>query len=101
MLVSANRSTIRHRAPCIFFVLLISWAVVQPSFLCAQDEPQPRLMDQVPFDILTLDKANENKVCKVYPVRLPGRRIPDKPKPTDKLRVKLIEDEQEYDVAWA
>src|SRR5262249_20959209 len=101
MLVSANRSASRYRAPSIFFVLLISLAILRPSSLCAQDEPQPRLMDQVPFDILTLDKANDNKVYKVYPVRLPGRRIPDKPRPTDKLRVKLIEDEQEYDVAWA
>src|SRR5438067_5812240 len=67
----------------------------------AQDEPQPRLMDQVPFDILTLDKANDSKVYKVYPVRLPGRRVPEKPKPNEKVRVKLIEDEQEYDVQWS
>src|SRR5262245_23895034 len=101
MLVSANRSASRRRAPSVFSVLLISSVILQPSSLCAQDEPQPRLMDQVPFDILTLDKANDNKVYKVYPLRLPGRRVPDKPRATDKLRVKLIEDEQEYDVAWA
>src|SRR3954471_23198809 len=60
-----------------------------------------RLMDQTPFDVLTLDKANDSKVMKVYPVRLPGRRVPENPKRTDKIRVKLLEDEQEYDVAWA
>jgi hypothetical protein len=66
----------------------------------AQDGGRELLMNQIPFDVLTLDKANEGRVYKVYPVRLPGRRIPEKPKPTDKLRVKLIEDDQEYDVAW-
>ncbi len=57
-------------------------------------------MDQVPFDLLTLDKANDNKVFKVFPVRLPGRRVPEKPRPSEKIRVKLVEDDQEYDVAW-
>src|SRR4051812_16536861 len=100
MLVWANRSTNRHRElPACLGLLLLS-LILHPSSLSAQDEPQPRLMDQVPFDILTLDKANDNKVYKVYPVRLPGRRVPEKPKPNEKIRVKLIEDEQEYDVAW-
>ncbi|MBW8883453.1 MAG: hypothetical protein JF612_01470 [Planctomycetia bacterium] len=86
------------RACIIGFLFSASHAAISAQ---AQDDPQPRLMDQVPFDILTLDKANDNKVYKVYPVRLPGRKVPDKPKPTEKIRVKLIEDEQEYDVAWA
>src|SRR5438876_5752395 len=84
--------------PCIAALLLIASAATAAR---AQDEPQPRLMDQVPFDILTLDKANDNKVYKIYPVHLPGRRVPEKPRPTEKIRVKLIEDEQEYDVQWA
>src|SRR5438552_9826137 len=84
---------------CIAALLVgISQAAISAQ---AQDAPPARLMDQPPFDILTLDKASDNKVYKVYPVRLPGRKIPEKPKPTDKLRVKLLEDEQEYDIAWA
>ncbi len=64
-------------------------------------EPVVRLMDQAPYDVLTLDRANDNKIFKVAPLRLPNRRVPENPKRTDKLRVKLLEDEQEYDVAWA
>src|SRR6267142_4331451 len=67
----------------------------------AQDEKAERLMDQPPFDVLTLDKANESKVYKVHPIHLPGRRVPERPKLTDKLRIKLLENEEEYDVAWA
>src|SRR6185503_14469917 len=66
----------------------------------AQDAASGLLMNQPPFDVLTLDKANDSKAYKVYPIRLPGRKIPEKPKPTDKIRVKLLENDQEYDVAW-
>src|SRR2546421_7765412 len=83
---------------CIAALLV---GISQAAMVAHAQEPLPRLMDQPPFDILTLDKANDNKVYKVFPVRLPGRRIPEKPKPTEKLRVKLLEEEQEYDVAWA
>src|SRR4029078_3226427 len=58
------------------------------------------LMNQPPFDVLTLDRANDGKVYKVYPIRLPGRKLPEKPKSTDKIRVKLVENDQEYDVSW-
>ncbi len=58
-------------------------------------------MNQAPFDVVTLDKANDSKVYKVYPLRLPGRRVPERPRLSDKLRVKLLENEQEYDIAWA
>lgn len=58
-------------------------------------------MDQAPYDVLTLDRANDSKVLKIAPVRLPNRRVPENPKRTDKLRIKLLEDELEYDVAWA
>jgi hypothetical protein len=58
-------------------------------------------MDQQPFDVLTLDKANESKVFKIYPVRLPGRKVPENPRRTEKIRIKLLENEEEYDVAWA
>jgi tetratricopeptide (TPR) repeat protein len=64
-------------------------------------EAGTRLMDQAPFDLLTLDRANDGKVFKISPLRLPNRRVPEKPKPTDKLRIKLLDSEEEYDVAWA
>src|SRR4051812_5358692 len=67
----------------------------------AQHPPAGRLMDQPPFDVLTLDKANESKVYKIFPLRLPNRRVPENPKRTDKVRIKLLDNDEEYDVAWA
>ncbi|HEY2414001.1 MAG TPA: ABC transporter substrate-binding protein [Pirellulaceae bacterium] len=67
----------------------------------AQETTAGRLMDQQPFDVLTLDKANESKIFKIYPVRLPGRKVPDNPRRTEKIRIKLLENDEEYDVAWA
>jgi tetratricopeptide (TPR) repeat protein len=60
-----------------------------------------RLMDQPPFDVLTLDKANDNAVLKIHPVPLPGRKVPEKPKASDKLRVRLLDTGEEYEVAWS
>lgn len=64
-----------------------------------QDIPG-RLMDQPPFDVLTLDRTNDNQVFKLYPIPLPGRRIPEKPKSADTIRVRLMDSGEEYDVAW-
>src|SRR5437588_11684854 len=77
----------------VIFVVGILLAIGFASSACAQDGSPVRLMDQPPFDLLTLDKTNDSKVYKIYPARLPGRKIPEKPKPTEKLRVKLLEDE--------
>src|SRR5262245_8365762 len=85
----------RAKVSVVALILCWQWTIS----IAAQDTPA-RLMDQLPFDVLTLDKLNDNKVYKIYPVRLPNRRVPEKPRPTEKIRVRLIEDEQEYDIAW-
>lgn len=68
--------------------------------LAAQEPRGGRLIDQAPYDVLTLNEANEGKVLKIYPVDLPGRRLPEKPRSTDRLKIKLLEDNQEYEVAF-
>ena len=88
----------RLSARILALALLMFATFLQLAF---GQEPTARLMDQAPFDVLTLDKANDSKVCKITPVRLPGRKVPENPKRTDKLRIKLLENDQEYDVAWA
>jgi tetratricopeptide (TPR) repeat protein len=74
-------------------------AAVLPS-LHAQGDRKDRLIDQEPYDIVTLNEANEGKVYKVHPLDVPGRRVPAKPKASDRLRIKLVEDGSEYEVAW-
>src|SRR5262245_33871649 len=90
----ADRIRARLLSAAIVLALVASVAVQ------AQDVSPPRLIDQPPFNVLTLDKANDSKVYKVHPVNLPGRRIPEKPKASEKLRVKLLENEEEYEIAW-
>jgi len=59
--------------------------------ICAQaasaDLP---LYEQEPFDRITLNEANDGTVLDVEPLDLPDRRLPEKPKSTDKLRVHLL-----------
>src|SRR5690242_11699280 len=77
----------QRRVRVILPTLLLAWLLSLACRISAQEGPT-RLMDQPPFDVITLDKTNESKVYKVYPLRLPGRKVPEKPKPTDKVRVK-------------
>lgn len=59
-----------------------------------------RLFEQDPYDLITLNAVNDNKVLRVYPLALPGRKIPEKPKAGEKIKIKLLEDNSEYEVAW-
>ena len=90
---------VRYRTAGIS-ALFVAWAFLMGA-VSGQDDATARLMDQPPFDVLTLDKANDSKVYKVHPVRLANRRVPEKPRPTESIRVKLMENDEEYDVAWA
>ena len=76
----------------IVFVLLV-W----PAPLLAQE----RLFEQVPFDQITLDKANNGAVLRVQRLELPDGRLPEDPRPTDKLVVRLLEQpEPAYEILW-
>jgi ABC-type transport system substrate-binding protein len=44
--------------------------------------------------------VNENKIILVKPVPFPDRRVPAEPKPSEKLRVRLVENDTEYEIAW-
>ncbi len=88
---------------------LFGWqlaAALTLFILCSQSRgySQPpaaqRIFEGDPFDRLTLDDANENAVLRVRTIQFPNRKPPTKPKPSDKLRVKLIEDGKDYDIAW-
>jgi hypothetical protein len=83
---------------------LVTWLLAAlacgGSAAIGQEPLKQRLIDVAPFDRMTLDKANENKVLVIRPVALPGRVVPEKPKPTEKLRIFILDEAQEYEVAW-
>lgn len=62
---------------------------------------EPPLIDQQPFDLITLNAANGGASVKVFPLPLPNRQVPSNPNPQDKLRVVLVRfPEREYEVLW-
>ena len=68
----------------------------------AEPPPPPKKFYELePYDIITLDKTNDNKELKVMPLQLPERRLPEQVKRVGKLKVRLFDDRaDEYEVAW-
>jgi len=59
-----------------------------------------RLYEQTPYDLITL-KDETNTVLKVLPLDLPMRKIPEKPRPSEKLIVRQVsEPDQDYELQW-
>lgn len=81
-------------------------------YLAAQEpDAQPsslRIFEQDPYDVLILkpearerEGAPATAATEIKILPLPNRVLPEKPKPTDKLIVKLVEDPAtEYEVLW-
>src|SRR5688572_28677708 len=94
---SVRPATGPRSTPAWLVVALLLIAVVARSN-GAQNAGE-RLIDREPFDRMTLDKVNENKVILLKPVPFPERRVPADPRPSEKLRVRLLENDQEYEIA--
>ncbi len=61
--------------------------------------PAKKFYEQEPYDLITLDKANNELVLKVLLLQLPERRMPEDPK--GKLTVRLFDKRaEEYEVSW-
>jgi ABC-type transport system substrate-binding protein len=76
----------------IALVVLMASAQGQPA-----EAPQ-RLFEQTPHDQITL---KDGSVIQTEPASLPQRQVPQKPKPSDKLRVRLIDRPgEDYEVLW-
>ncbi len=59
------------------------------------------LIDQQPFDLITLNQATGGASVKVFPLPFPSRQVPASPNPQNKLRVVLVRfPEREYEVLW-
>lgn len=59
-----------------------------------------RLYQQVPFDRITIEEMGMPQVLVVQPLKLPGRLVPSNPRPTEKLRLRLVNDAREFEIAW-
>lgn len=75
-------------------------AAATSSMVAAQEQ---RLIDQEPHDLLTIPADKETATLKVFPLKIPNRRMPKDPKPTDKIQqVRLLDDEENrtFEVMW-
>lgn len=65
-------------------------------------DAQERLINEEPHDLLTIPAGKETATLKVYPLKIPGRRLPKEVKPTQKIQVELLEDEEnrKFEVMW-
>ena len=72
------------------------------SFAADPKPPAPqRLLDRTPFDQVTLNAANGNKVLEVLPLTLPQRPLTSIPA-TGALKVRLLDrPAEEFEVAWS
>jgi len=92
---------------CLAAVVVAS-AIIHPA--CAQDnydkilqevEVVTSLLDEEPFDIITLKPEATGRSVKVAPVEIPNRRMPTATKDTDKLQVTiLLFPSRRYEVLW-
>ena len=86
----------------------IAWLVLAvflsiPNVLLSQgiERVDPPLIDQQPFDLITLSDDEGGESVKVLPIPFPNRRLPNNPKPTDRIEVVLVRfQERLYEVAW-
>jgi hypothetical protein len=67
----------------------------------APPPPEKRFYEQEPYDLITLDGANNNEVLKVLPLPFPDRKLPEPSKRAGRLRVRLFDArEEEYELLW-
>ncbi|TWT90021.1 hypothetical protein Mal64_04040 [Pseudobythopirellula maris] len=59
-----------------------------------------RLIDQVPYDVVVLDRANDFAELSVYPLAIEPRRMPE-PRPSEPLSLRLTDrPSEEFEVSW-
>ncbi|HZL90910.1 MAG TPA: ABC transporter substrate-binding protein [Pirellulaceae bacterium] len=83
-------------------------AAAAPSAAPAAAPPAPasgaptyaELRARVPYDLITTSKAFNNEVYQVEPIPFTNREVPTMPKPTDKLIVRRLNDDQQSEIQW-
>lgn len=83
-----------------YFVVCMPSAILVGQDAADADGTSERIYKKEPYDQITLDPGNRNEVLKVKPIPFPNRRVPAKPKAGEKLRVKLFDDDREFEIGW-
>ncbi len=72
-----------------------------PEQPAGEPGPEIPLYQQPPYDVITLDEHNDNRVLKVFPLDLPDRRKPDPLPIRGQITVRKIDEpESEYVILW-
>lgn len=89
------------RFSACFVGWLASMGLFYGVFAQEIEQIEAPLIDQQPFDLITLTAEEGGKSVKVVPIQFPQRRVPSNPKDTDKLEVVLLKfQERKYEIAW-
>lgn len=88
---------------CTMWLVLIASLPLLAPVVSGQEivvEEAP-LIDQEPFDLITLTAEAGGASVKVLPIDFPGRKVPANPAPTQKIEVTLVKyQERRYSIAW-
>lgn len=85
---------------------LVAWgwaALLGGLGAVADDATAPqRMFEREPYDELTLRDNGQERVFAIVPLDLQPRRLPERRQPTDRLRVRLLDDpeQKEYEIRW-
>lgn len=111
-MIQRRRQVKNQRSKYSFLLGLISLAVVfcvhfaEVQIAFAQPPSgngrfQTSILDEEPFDILTLTGEWKNKEFKVFPFTFPGRKVPQSPDPESEIDVRLnLYPDRKYKIAW-
>ncbi len=80
---------------------LASVAEAQQDKLLEEIGVTGSVLDEAPFDVITLKKEEQGRSVKVNPIDFPGRKVPQSPKDTERFRVTFpIFADRLYEIQW-
>ncbi len=90
---------------CFFIVavanLAVPFAVAQQDKLLEEVGVAGSVLDEAPFDIITLKKEEQGRSVRVNPIDFPNRKVPKEPKETDRFRVVFpLFPDRVYEIQW-
>ena len=96
-----------ERSRYLMFLLLFALVAFEKVANAQQDKLLEEIgvtgsvLDEAPFDIITLKKEEQGRSVKVKPIEFPGRKLPESPKESDRFRVSFtLFPDRVYEIAW-